>query len=77
MHIVYIQDKNKFTKATAWWNCQATTRNIYYGGVTDEKYTVGAIERHNNPEPDLLERTQRVVIQIIYDIIRGNQMKPA
>ena len=68
--------KSKVNIATVWWNHQDTIQHSSCGGVTDTRWTVGGIKRIQNPEQNLLARPQRVVMQIIDDIIRGHQMTP-
>ena len=66
----------KLNTSTAWWNRQATIRNRSCGGVIDSSNMVCAIEQRKNPEPVFLTRSQRVVIQIIDDMIRVHHMTP-
>ena len=58
---------------TDWWNDQGTIWHIFCGGVAEEMWEILVIELHKNPEPSFLERPQRVVIQIIDNMIRGQQ----
>ena len=59
-----------------WCKLQATIQHSSCGGVIDAKWTLYFIELRKNPELYFLKRPQQVVIQIIDDMNRGNNMKP-
>ena len=67
--------KIKLNMASAWWNLHAMIWHISYGGVAENRWTVGVVEQKLNPEPVFLTRPQWVIINIIDNKIRGQHIK--